>query len=231
MKTYVIYNPSDHLSTNLVKDTVLGCESNGLSPILHAGTFGEDIEIKIKKYGIRPSRLCQDVNKGTTGCFLSHYELWLKCASGVETFLILEHDVTMISPLPDNIEELFEDVLHLDFCGSKQKDLDNYLKCIEQKNDLKILMPFNKKPSSLNTWKEAKKNNIPGGYAYLIKPKAAQKLIDAAGKHGFMPADVHINNYYIDLKAISPSIFRICDFMLDRKNRIKFSSTKGYKNG
>jgi GR25 family glycosyltransferase involved in LPS biosynthesis len=227
----VIYNPNDSLSLQLVENTKLDCESNGLSPIMFSGTFGDDIDLKLKKYNINPSILYGDISKGTKGCFVSHFELWNLCAEGLETFLILEHDVTMINQLPNNVEELFDEILHLDYCGSKQKNLDDYLHCVNQTHNLKILKPFNSKPAVLNTWKEAKQNNIPGGYAYLIKPTAAKKLIEATKKYGFLPADVQINNCYIDLKAISPSVFRICDFMIDRKNKNKFSSTKGYLYG
>jgi GR25 family glycosyltransferase involved in LPS biosynthesis len=231
VKTYVIYNPNDKVSLELVGNTISDCKSNGLSPILFAGTFNNDIELKLERYKITPSNLCIDMSKGTKGCFISHYELWQLCAEGEETFLILEHDVAMINSLPNNVEELFDEILHLDYCGSKQKNLDEYLQCVDQKYDLKIINPFKQIPAILNTWQEAKKNNIPGGYAYLIKSSAAKKLLEATKKYGFLPADVHINNCYIDLKTISPSVFRICEFMIDRKNKTKFSSTKGYLYG
>lgn len=39
-------------------------------------------------------------NKGTLGCFLSHYGLWKKCLELNQSICILEHDVTIHKPFP-----------------------------------------------------------------------------------------------------------------------------------
>ena len=45
---------------------------------------------------------------GTQGCFLSHWQLWNKCAQGTQPMAIFEHDVEFTAPLRD-VE--FQDVI------------------------------------------------------------------------------------------------------------------------
>ncbi len=56
---------------------------------------------------------------GVVGCFLSHYNLWLKCLKLNEPIGIFEHDVIFQKSLPINIK--FDEVLRLDKL-SKGKD-------------------------------------------------------------------------------------------------------------
>jgi len=231
MKSFVIYNPYDELSKSLLNQSIDSCLKFGINPEKFEGTFGEQIEIKLKKYNLSVSPLVPKITNGTKGCFVSHYELWKKSVDTEQSLLILEHDVLMMNKLPENILDLFDDVLNLDPCGSKQKDLDEYIKCVNRSSRSIVIGSFERKDVNKINWKLVKQNNIPGAYSYIVKPAGAKKLIAAAEKNGFFPTDVHINSYYVSLNTVNPSIFRICDFMLDRKNRVKFSSTKGYLNG
>ena len=230
MKCFIIYNPTDPLSQSLVADSVSSCRLFKIEPELFAGTFNE-IDLKLKKYNLIVSPIVPKITTGTTGCFISHYELWLKTIETNTPSMILEHDVVMQNQLPENILELFDDVLNLDPCGKQQKDLDDYITCVSQKSNNVVIKTLKKSNDQNLTWKTVKSNNIPGAYAYIIKPSGAKKLVDAAHRNGFLPADVHINSNHLTLNTISPSVFRICNFMIDRKNRVKFSSTKGYNHG
>jgi len=49
---------------------------------------------------------------GVVGCFLSHYNLWIKCLKLNEPIGIFEHDVIFQKPFPNNVK--FEEVLRLD---------------------------------------------------------------------------------------------------------------------
>jgi GR25 family glycosyltransferase involved in LPS biosynthesis len=231
MKSFVIYNPYDELSKSLLKQTIDSCLKFGINPEEFEGTFEEQIEIKLKKYNLGVSPLVPKITKGAKGCFVSHYELWKKSVDTEQALLILEHDVLMINRIPNNILNSFDDILNLDSCGSKQKDLNEYTKCINRESRSITIGLLERKNTDKLTWKSVKQNNVSGAYSYIIKPSGAKKLINAAEKNGFLPTDVHINSYYLSLNIVNPSIFRICDFMLDRKNRVKFSSTKGYLNG
>jgi GR25 family glycosyltransferase involved in LPS biosynthesis len=231
MKSFIIFNPNDPISQKLVLESIESCCSFGLEVEMFPGTFDDDIDTKLNKYNLKISPLVPKITNGTKGCFISHYELWNKSVNENMPILILEHDVQMQNHLPTEILNLFDDVLNLDPCGDQQKDLEIYKNCTSAK--LKsILIEQKKKNTTANlSWKSLKNNNISGAYSYIIKPAGAKKLIDAAKVYGFFPADVHINSYFLTLNTIKPSVFRICDFMIDRKNRIKFSSTKGYKHG
>jgi len=49
---------------------------------------------------------------GVVGCFLSHYNLWMKCVELDEPIGIFEHDVIFQKPFSNNIE--FNEILKLD---------------------------------------------------------------------------------------------------------------------
>lgn len=232
MKSYIIYNPDDSLSRDLTESSVRSCIKQGIWPGLFKGTFGKDIDEKLKSYNLSHSLLMpKEIRKGEQGCFLSHYDLWNDCVKDDEPYLILEHDIFMKAPLPDNIIDLFDDVLHLDFCISYRKDLEKYKSCVlDNGNDFKVEQIFKEALSKALTWKSAKTFHISGAHAYIIKPSGAKKLIDKAQQIGYFPADVHINCHFVNIYVTKPAVFRLCDFMIDKKNIVKFSSTKGYKS-
>jgi uncharacterized protein YdhG (YjbR/CyaY superfamily) len=110
------------------------------------------------------------------------------------------------------------------FNARLKKDLEKYIECSISKSENSVdRLPT---PVGALTWKTAKQYHVPGAYAYIIKPTAAEQLVKHARSSGYLPVDVHINSYYVSIRTVTPSIFKICDFMLDRKNRVKYSSTK-----
>ena len=48
-----------------------------------------------------------------------------------------------------------------------------------------------------------------GAHSYIVKPKAAQKLIDAIHNHGMAPADWHISERYVNIKTVRPRVFKV----------------------
>lgn len=231
MKSYIIYNPHDSLSRELAESSVRSCNAHGLQPELFEGYFEERIDEKLKLHHLSHSNMLpKEIRKGEQGCFLSHFELWNRCVKDNEPLLILEHDVFMKSTLPEGILDRFDDVLHLDYCISLRKDLEKYKECAKEVgSNFRVEQIFKEALNKEVTWKSAKAFHVSGAHAYIIKPSAAKKLIDKAHSNGFFPADVHINCHYVDIYVVKPTVFRLCDFMADKKNIVKFSSTKGYK--
>lgn len=230
MRAFVIYNPNDSLSTEMLAEVVRSCNLHGIYLTLFPGTFADEIDKKIQQYNLQPSVHAPAFTQGEIGCFISHYELWLKCIELHEPIIILEHDAYMKQPLPINVLDMFDEILNLDYCASFRKDEDKYNMCSTVDGAPVISQLFSIDNKAL-TWKSAKASNVSGAHAYIIKPAAAKKLTSAAGKNGFLPADVHINGHYVTISISNPSIFRFCDFMLIKKHRVKFSSTKGHTNG
>lgn len=233
MKSFIIYNPDDELSASLTNSSIDSCRSFGINPTLFPGVFGNEVQAKLTAYSLRPSTLSgKDFTLGDMGCFLSHYELWNQCVKDGEAFLILEHDIQMKRSLPDDILDHFTEFLNLDVCSSLRKNIDQYKLCMIKSGDLKYKQLFHPRqiPKKIS-WKSAKTYHVVGTHAYIIKPIGAKRLIDAAKMDGCLPADVHVNCHYVDISVVEPTIFRTCDFMLDTKNRVKYSSTKGYENG
>jgi len=226
MKSSIIYNPNNELSVRLMNDSIASCKLFGIIPDPFVGTFGDNIDPKLAKYNLIPSEYKSNPTNGEKGCFISHYELWIKCVNDNEPYLILEHDVTMKSKLPADILEGFSDILNLDYCGSLRKDQDSYLKCMAVVGSGEIVDIFTDINLPKPSWKNFKTYHVVGAHAYIIKPSGASKLIEVSELAGFLPVDVHINSYYVDISIIKPAPFRTCDFMIDRKNRVKYSSTK-----
>ena len=232
MKTFIIYNPNDDLSIKLSSESIESCSQFEVYPELFDGVFGDKIIKILKEYNLVDGYFAPELTQGERGCFLSHFCLWKKCIELNEPILILEHDITMIRQLPNNILDNVTELLNLDLCGSLRKKYNEYLDCMKKTGPIKIKRLFDQTqlPSNI-TWKSAKQYHVAGAHAYIIKPIAAKKLIVAAEKNGCLPVDVHINSHYVDIFGCEPSVIRTCDFMIDKKNRIKFSSTKGYLYG
>ena len=109
----------------------------------------------------------------------------------------------------DSILSQFDEVLTLDRLDPFS---DNYEKQLDQETLL---------PSSIQQYKnlDAKvlvtkiyprtTNYLKGAYAYIIKPQAAQKIIDHISVHGHLPADQQINSTILNLEAVEPSLARL----------------------
>ena len=109
---------------------------------------------------------------GALGCALSHIYLWKQCVEDNEPYLILEHDGYIIEHLPDNVLDLFEDVLKLDSCNpysdEYEQDIEN-----KSKDQLEILdLPEDRKMVS------GAGQYSRGAYAYIIKPHAAKQILE-----------------------------------------------------
>ena len=108
--------------------------------------------------------------ENAVSCFLSHYMLWKHCVEINETVMILEHDAKFISPL--QLQEF-------QFKGCISIGAPSYGKF--------------KQPPLLGVNKLVSKEYFPGAHAYIIKPKAAQLMIERA-KIDAEPTDTFLHN-------------------------------------
>ena len=118
------------------------------------------------------------------GCAMSHYELWKKCVEDDEIYLILEHDAVFVRPFPKELADG-------DFKGICQindpKGAGRRGRFLQQ-----TMIENNKEgvnPKTLNIGGPLVPDGLVGNSAYVIKPHAAQELIDRFHELGVWPND------------------------------------------
>jgi GR25 family glycosyltransferase involved in LPS biosynthesis len=120
--------------------------------------------------------------KAVMGCFMSHFLLWKKCVKLNETILILEHDSVFKRSFPCYINFKFicsiNDPRGATSSGAKWSDLMN-----SRKEGIYPKTRIRPKGTP---------DGLPGNSAYLIKPFAAQQLIDKSYELGVWPNDALI---------------------------------------
>lgn len=156
---------------------------------------------------------------GVRGCFLSHYSLWISCIKENKPYVIFEHDAIMLRPLPENILNTFDEFLLLD---PYNKMKDSYASNHQNTGDYEIKEYFNPR--------ELPKYGVTHDYAmglqgYIIKPKAAIKLIHDVKKNGYLPADIQCNKGVVNLQTVYPSIVSINSKFYNNKTLMKEEST------
>jgi GR25 family glycosyltransferase involved in LPS biosynthesis len=211
MKAYVIYLKEVEHTIPFAKEALVGCDLFGIEAELFEGYTPSRAEEKMVRLGIKPfspgPKLYDIKNSkpGVRGCFMSHFSLWEMCSKQNETFCILEHDGRIINEIPD-VE--FDDVLQLDPYKNvlPPEGPNDKLKVVDEK--------FMRK--SFNT--------LNGAHAYIIKPHAAKKLIDATFNQGFTAADMHISDRTgVRIQSIKPRCA-----VLDTRNDISLTSDRDF---
>ncbi len=121
---------------------------------------------------------------GVRGCMISHLTMWEEVVRRNETTIIMEHDAIMVSSTWD---QPFDDVLHLD---AHRFDIDH-----DAGTEPQVVQ-----------WTYGRKGEIQfkGTYGYVIKPHAAQKLINAAYTDGITASDMFMKQRYINLQLAKP---------------------------
>ena len=179
----------------------------GIHAEVRNGVHGEDAHQIMAQQRLRQYKPKMKGGRlGVLGCFLSHYFLWRDCAETNTPTMILEHDAYMLRPLPENVLELFPDVLKLDSLDPYSKTYNKKLSA--QSEETKIW--------SLHDREEHGKHQHSrglysiGGYGYIIKPHAAKHHIEQCKRYGIRPADHQLHTTdEIDIHHIAPSIVRI----------------------
>ena len=224
MKCYIIVLQQSEHSRTIGADSIAAANELGVFPEVHDGVNGYESAELFKKYGITRF-LTRDIieQPGHQGCFLSHFQLWMKCVELNEPIIILEHDGVFIRELPEDILEKFDGVLKLDpllpYDGTNTYDY-KVQKSFTLGRSVEV---FHQKPR--NKWYGVGEF-IWGAYGYIIKPKAAAALIDFAQKIGACPTDVHIGRNLVDIKSTTIPVVRLHKFYTDATIRKESTTAK-----
>ena len=136
--------------------------------------YNEELNMKFHAYGGPPKR--------RHACAMSHYYLWKKCAEENEPLLILEHDA------------IFRRKFNYQYV------IDSDYECVGI-NDPKLATRLYQKFDSIVQQSEGPLVDCPtidnmyvpqgiaGASAYVMKPKGAKEVIEAAHKYGLWPND------------------------------------------
>ena len=97
---------------------------------------------------------------------------------------MLEHDSRVVS---ETYTQDFEDVLHLDGYRFEQDPNEGKDPIVEDLVNIR-----------------KGENQLIGTYGYVIKPHAAQRLLDGAHKDGITASDMFVKDKYVRLQVVKP---------------------------
>jgi GR25 family glycosyltransferase involved in LPS biosynthesis len=114
------------------------------------------------------------------GCSMSHYLLYKKCVELDEPIIILEHDAVFIREMP---EVDFKGILQINDPRGAGKNGRRLSESMITRGAVGV------QPKTPNTTDPLVPDGIAGNSAYVIKPFAAQELIDKYHTLGIWPND------------------------------------------
>lgn len=218
---YVIRLKGILSSEELANECKISCANLGLDIKNFNGIYGEkQIEEYHNTYKIRPWKTKMKKHRlGVKGCFLSHYSLWLDTLAYNKPIIVFEQDAFMLRALPENILDQFDEFLMLDPYNKMSR---NYKSQHEDTLKQGIEEYFNENVSPKYGVVD---QYVMGLQAYIIKPKAAKKLIRNVKDNGYLPADIQCNKGLINIETIYPSIAAINPKFWGNKGLMKEEST------
>lgn len=128
--------------------------------------------------GLRMVKYATANMKNRVGCFFSHYFLWKKCMDEGKPILILEHDARFLRPLPDIDWEGACMINDPSLCTPRGEWWANKIKEKGEGVHNKTVVFDDSRPDGL-----------AGNSAYLLKPKAAEELVQKVSEIGAWPND------------------------------------------
>lgn len=114
------------------------------------------------------------------GCSMSHYLLWKRCIEINELILILEHDTVFVRALPTLN---FKGICQINDPKGAGKNGQYLSKRMSSRNVCGV------QPKTPNTNDPFVPDGLAGNSAYMIKPHAAQELVDKYHQLGVWPND------------------------------------------
>jgi glycosyl transferase family 25 len=204
MKSFIIRLKNNLISEKYADECVEQAKKFNIDVNYFDAINGLDYQQHLNKLKIAPRYKFKKGRAGVFGCFLSHYYLWKECAKSNEPFIILEHDGYFIRPLPENVLDMFDDVLKLDEQDPYSKHYDSI---VQEDKEFTVKKYHNPQAKFLE--KNQTGNYMRGAYGYIIKPYAAKKIIDWISQNGFVPADQQIGDALVDIKSVEPTIVRL----------------------
>ncbi len=215
----IIFLSEIEFSKKIAESCIEQARKFGINVIPFKGVHGYNSEAILKKFSLKQKYFFKGGRRGVIGCFLSHYLLWLECIRFNKPYLILEHDGYFIRNLERGILDKFDDVLKLDNENPYNDDYDNK---VNESAEFKVKKYNN--PNPKNTELNETGNYLKGAYSYIIKPKAAKKIIEWIKINGFLPADVQIGDKLVNINVVKPTIVRL--HPLYNRQAMKLSLTR-----
>jgi GR25 family glycosyltransferase involved in LPS biosynthesis len=215
MKAKIITLKNNKLSEKIAKESIEQAAIMNVSVDYFEAINGFYAESHLVNLGIRPKK---KMKAGVLGCALSHIYLWKQCVDDNEPYLILEHDGYFIESLPDNVLDLFEDVLKLDNCNPYSNEYEQEIEK-KSKNQLQIL----NLPKDDNMIDNAGQYSR-GSYGYIIKPHAAKKLLAWIDTHGFLRSDHQLGNDICEISITNKSLIRLHPYYLGRAKSLSLTN-------
>jgi len=209
-KFHIISKLDDPVSMKLSQQCLDSAANAGIECEIISGVYSNQEEL-LQENKLTPFKY-KDVSRrytnGVKGCFLSHFLLWKKCLELNEPIGVFEYDALVVRPIsPDLLE--YKDCLHLG--GARLDSKVQQLVKLEPVDNLKV------------SYSSIKKNFIIGTHSYMLSPSGAEKLINAAYKHGYLFADLHINLNYLNIYQPALDVAIVNPFM--QENRKTLSHT------
>lgn len=216
MKAKIITLKDNKLSERIAKECVEQAALMNLSVDYFEAINGFFAEQHVIDLGLRRAG---KMRPGALGCALSHIYLWKQCVEDNEPYLILEHDGYIIEPLPDNVLDLFENILKLDNLNPYNAEYEQEIEK-KSKDQLEIInLPEDRKVVG-NAGQYSR-----GAYAYIIKPHAAKKMLEHIAVNGIIKADHQLGNAVCKIQTVNKSIVRLHPYYL---GRVKMLSTTNF---
>lgn len=139
---------------------------------------GEEIDILL---GLKKKAYETKMPLARVACFLSHFNLWNKCANRNETIMILEHDAVFIQKYPKESIPSYGAVSINDPRGATRKS-EVFHSALQNAKGSVIPCPYVDDDLLVP-------QGLPGNSAYIITPKFAKEVIKFIEDYGAWPND------------------------------------------
>ena len=202
MKAFVITLKDNDYSENKADECIKSAANHGLHVMKWYGVDKERAEQVMNENGLKwtwaknntTNDICpitglqqfpytaKDIN-AKIGCSMSHLKLWHLCVEFDEPILILEHDAVFVRGLPKDIE--FNGICQInDPMGATRKG-QWWCKQMQKRGTTGA----HEKTWITTVSERLIPDGLAGNSAYMIKPWAAQELIDKTYELGVWPND------------------------------------------
>lgn len=217
MKAVAIVLKEAELAQTISAEAISAAAEQGIALEIYDAVLGYNSQPKFTEYGIDKFLNYTMIDKpGHQGCFLSHFELWMKCIALNEPIVILEHDGIFVRPLPDDVLDHFDEVLRLD-CFQWFKDGYN------EQVEASLSEPISYYRREPDYSYHSSGGYYIGAYGYIIKPAAAKKLIDFARQRGIVCTEAHLGLDIVDIVSTTVTVVKMHPHYIGQD--VKFSTT------
>jgi len=223
MQTRIIVLKNNKLSQTVARDCIEQAAKFGISAEVFDAINGFDAAGHLEALNIKPFGKFKKGRVGIVGCLLSHYYLWLDCIKDNVPYLILEHDGYFVKPLPENILDLFDDLIKLDSGNPYSDSYESWL--TTHHNDAVSTWTIADHEGGGGNHETGAGWNTRGAYAYIIKPHAAEKIVAWVKQNGFLPTDHLLGTKVITITHYMPTIARLHPYYAIDGNIKKMSTT------